>query len=112
MFICLNREKLLDFTKDCFCFFVFFNMPTYTSTQPEIFTCPPKKPISSSSEKKPGQLTEEQVKQYFDEVKLINSPKCKTSFYPLSIILMLQLSLVYLSAKQNNIYLHFETSHI
>ncbi|KAJ7374243.1 hypothetical protein OS493_007322 [Desmophyllum pertusum] len=40
-------------------------MPAYTSTQPEIFTSPPEK--SSSVEKKPGQLTDEQVKQYFDE---------------------------------------------
>lgn len=43
-------------------------MSTYTSTQPEIFTSPPEKSISE--EKKPGQLTDEQVKQYFDEVKV------------------------------------------
>lgn len=42
-------------------------MPTYASTQPEIFTSPPEKSISE--EKKSGQLTDEQVKQYFDEVK-------------------------------------------
>lgn len=40
-------------------------MPTYTSTIPEIFTNPPEKSISQ--EKKSGQLTDEQVKQYFDQ---------------------------------------------
>ena len=41
-------------------------MPTYTSTVPEIFTNPPEKLIFQ--EKKSGQLTDEQVKQYFDQV--------------------------------------------
>lgn len=41
-------------------------MPTYTSTVPEIFTNPPEKSISQG--KKSGQLTDELVKQYFDQV--------------------------------------------
>ena len=40
-------------------------MPTYTSAQPELFTNPPEK---SSSAQKKGQLTDEQVQQYFSEV--------------------------------------------
>lgn len=39
-------------------------MPTYTSAQPELFTNPPEK---SSSAQKKGQLTDEQVQQYFSE---------------------------------------------
>ena len=41
-------------------------MPSYISTQPEIFTKPPQK--ITSDWRKPGQLTDEQVKQFFDEV--------------------------------------------
>lgn len=39
-------------------------MPTYTSAQPELFANPPEK---SSSARKKGQLTDEQVQQYFSE---------------------------------------------
>lgn len=45
---------------------VFVKMPSYISTQPEIFTKPPEK--ITSDWRKPGQLTDEQVKQFFDEV--------------------------------------------
>ena len=41
-------------------------MPSYISTQPEIFTKPPEEITSDWS--KPGQLTDEQVKQFFAEV--------------------------------------------
>ncbi|XP_073241055.1 uncharacterized protein [Porites lutea] len=40
-------------------------MPSYISTQPEIFTKPPEK--TTSDWRKPGQLTDEQVKQFFGE---------------------------------------------
>lgn len=39
-------------------------MPACTSAQPELFTNPPEK---SSSAQKKGQLSDEQVQQYFSE---------------------------------------------
>ncbi|XP_068681653.1 uncharacterized protein [Montipora foliosa] len=40
-------------------------MPAYISTQPDIFTSPPQ--TTASYDRKPGQLTDEQVKRFFDE---------------------------------------------
>lgn len=65
-FLCfypVDREILLELYLRLFRFLLI--MPTYTSAQPELFTNPPEK---SSSARKKGQLTDEQVQQYFSEV--------------------------------------------
>lgn len=65
-------------------------MPTYTSTVPEIFTNPPEKSISQG--KKSGQLTDELVKQYFDQVTPVVSFVVPLSTICFSVTLSLLIS--------------------